>query len=98
MKRAKSDASKYVLCLKDSVARWPEARVDKIETTSDSVLIYFRDADGARRRAVFEVSQSDHPPLKSMKFECPACLGGGINDGLMCAMCDGGGWGAGVAT
>jgi hypothetical protein len=74
------------------------AKVNRIETRSDGVFIYFVDTDGYPQRAIFEVPQSDKPKLKSMQFECPACFGDGINDGATCILCDGVGWGAGLRS
>jgi hypothetical protein len=64
-----------------------------VESAVDRVTIQFHDSDGCLQRAVFARAGGDRWALRSLKFQCPACLGAGMNNGHRCAMCGGSGWG-----
>jgi hypothetical protein len=63
-------------------------------TSQGEASIYFYDRTECRQRAMLERAESSGWKLKSLKFECPICFGIGENDGAICTMCGGSGWGA----
>jgi hypothetical protein len=70
------------------------ARVRRIVPSSTNAVIYFYDVDEILQRAVFELAKPSKWRLASLKFQCPVCFGGGMNDDEKCIMCGGSGWGA----
>lgn len=69
------------------------AEVTQISLDADCVEIQFHDLDGCPQQAVFTRRGSDAWALRSLKFQCPACFGSGVNNGAGCEMCGGAGWG-----
>ena len=64
-------------------------------TESDTtIVIVFVGDDGCAHRAVFRTDCDGLWHLESLKFQCPACFGTGDNNGTLCKMCGGVGWGA----
>ncbi|OYV78868.1 MAG: hypothetical protein B7Z73_19395 [Planctomycetia bacterium 21-64-5] len=78
------DFANRVAQVADVVGIWP---------TSDRVEVQFHDSDGCLQRAVFTPASGDAWVLQSLKFQCPACFGTGVNNGECCDMCGGAGWG-----
>ena len=71
------------------------SKVQLIQSAQDrSCAIIFEDKTGMLHRAVL-VADKGRLSLASLKFECPACFGSGVNDGEKCILCGGGGWGVG---
>jgi hypothetical protein len=62
--------------------------------SGDDAAIEFIDTESCHQKAVFKRIESGEWKLQSLKFQCPACFGSGINNESECKMCDGAGWGA----
>ena len=74
----------------EGIRTWGEA---KLASASDEVSIQFADLDGSLQKAIFVREHGHDWLLKSLKFQCPVCFGTGKNDGQICSMCGGLGWG-----
>jgi hypothetical protein len=65
----------------------------KTKARDNRATIVFYDIGGWSQRAIFERSEPDEWKLRSLTFQCPACIGGAIIDEGTCILCDGSGWG-----
>jgi hypothetical protein len=70
------------------------AKVRKVDITAEAGTVEFLDSEGCPQRAIFEKDARGEWRLHSLKFECPACFGAGVNNGATCTLCGGAGWGA----
>jgi hypothetical protein len=66
-----------------------------VESQGDRATVEFLDKGGSPQRATFVDVGANEWRLQSLKFQCPVCFGSGTNDGEVCIVCNGAGWGAG---
>ena len=64
-----------------------------VNKEGDNTSITFNDSEGCLHRAVFHKMVDRCWLLKSLEFQCPGCFGEGINNGELCTLCGGKGWG-----